>query len=529
MYADVNMRVPDYRLNPKRGGSGRSPWRRAAVLAALLILPAAHAVRGPQPVLRLPLSGLGFQGISQSFQDAGASFLTVHFIDNTHLLVTFSLRGLVERIKDDPPGDDDRAVAAVLVELPSGRVLARARWHLHDHGQYLWSLGGGRFLLRTRSTLTSISPLINLASGDAFRQSPFAALPGIIDALVVSPEGDLVTVETSPPRKPPVETNVVLINAAKEPPPVETFFFIRTSGSGSAESPLLAVSAGSVRAQGVGVLPLNGRGYLFAKAEKRSRWAMEFNGFDGESRKLSTVDSSCPPRLEFVSPSQFVVFSCRGSDDKVMLSSFNFLPMETWEEPFGGPLPPLQFAYAPQSGRFALSRVVLSTPSTAPGTTSVGAGDPNTQEVRVYQVESGDLLVKLYAAPVSRTGQNFDLSADGLNALVVHDGAIELYRLPPPSEQDKKDLAEVQQKEPPLPHSNLVRLKHLAEEAADSGTEASPAQSVAAKPAPVSAPAASASSPANAPANAGDVDTHRAPPSLLNPGETVDNGKKPPQ
>jgi len=542
-----------------------SLWRGAAALGLMLVSAAAHAGRGPQPAVRLQLADLGFPGVSQSFQEVGASMLTVHFVDGTHLLVTFSLRGLVERIKDDPPGDEDRAVAALLVELPSGKVLAHARWHLHDHAQYLWSLGNGRFLLRTRSTLTSIAPLANLASDDAFRQTPFADVPGVIDAVVVSPEGDLVTVEASPPRKPPPERTVFFVNEPqeKEPDPLETFFFMRAVGNGVPESPLMAISAGAMKVRGTGMLPMNGRGYLTAKNDKRDRWGLEFEGFDGDKHKLSDLDSSCMPRLVLVSPSQFVAFSCRGSDDKIMLSSFNFLPMETWEEPFSGALGPAQFAYAPQAGRFALSRMISTAAGPLPGSALSPLGTPGpasgmvdsstSQEMRVYQAESGDLLVKLNCSPVSRTGQNFDLSADGLNALVVRDGVIEVYRLPPLSAQDKKELAEVQQREPPIPHSNFVRLKHIAREEAESMAEAAPedgdapaapppattpvAAAPAAAPAPAATPApapaatvaASSDPPANAPANAGDVETHRKPPSLLNPGETVENGKKPPE
>ena len=556
MYAGVKMRVPGYRQDRRRGESSCGPWHGAAALAVLLVSVAAHAVRGPQPVVRLPLADLGFPGISQSFQDAGAAMLTVHFVDSTHILLTYGLRGLVERIKDDPPTDDDRAVGALLVELPSGKVLARARWHLHDHGQYLWALGDGRFLLRTRSLLTSIAPVANLASEDAFRQTRFAFLPGVIDAVVVSPEGDLVTVETSPPRKPPPERTVFFVNEPqeKEQDPVETFHFMRTTGTGSPESPVVAISAGSVRARGTAMLPMNGRGYLMAKSEKRNRWALEFEGFDGDTRKLSYVDSSCAPRMVLVSPSQFVVFSCRGADDRIMLSSFNFLPLETWEEPLGESLGTAHFAYAPQAGRFALSRMISSAPSSTPGTTSVGAGEPNSQEVRLYQIESGDLLLKLNCSPASRTGQNFDVSADGMNVLVVRAGVIEVYRMPPLSAKDKQELAEVQQREPPVPHSNFVKLKHITPEPTESvaeaaaasdkaqAAEAAAATPVAAAPAapvpaaavpeavpPATAPAPAAVASDNAPANAGDVETRRKPPSLLNPGETVENGKKPPQ
>ncbi|MDQ2924702.1 MAG: hypothetical protein M3R43_03990 [Acidobacteriota bacterium] len=535
-----------------RRDAGDCEKRRAAAVLLILALmvaawPAQASPRGTQPVLKLKLTDLGYPGVSRALLDAGASMLTVHFVDDQHVLLTYSLRGLVERIPGDPPTDDDRAVAALLLELPSGKLLARTRWHLHDHGQYLWPLGGGRFLLRTRSTLVAVAPLANLATPEPFWQMPFAHSPDVVDAVLVSPEGDLVTLETSPPRKPPHPPGPVnLMNspAEKEPEPPETFHFLRVAGNGSPESPVQSVSAGTVKTSSVGLLPVNGRGYLFAKSEKRSRWAMNFDSFDGETRKLSSVDSSCAPRMQFVSPSQFVVFSCRGTDEKIMISEFNFTAHETWEEPLSGSTPYAHFAFAPSAGRFAISRIVATTtpPSTGTALAPLGSiGEPldplTTQEVRIYQAESGDLLMKLGCVPVARSAQNFDLAPDGLSALVLRNGVIEVYELPPLSARDKQDLAEVQQHEPPVPHTSKVRLRMLLADAADASTESEPAlaQVQSAQPAVVPvAPAsiqasAGAASQNNASANAGDVqDTRRKPPSLLSPGEAADDARKSP-
>jgi len=514
----------------------------------LVLLPAltAHAV-GPrlQPTVRLQLADLGVPGVPQFLQGAGASLLTVHFVDPAHLLVTYNLRDLVPRLPGDPPGDTDRGTAALLVELPSGKVLARTRWHLHDYGQYIWSLGSGRFLLRMHSTLMAIAPLANLASGDAFRQTPFVSVPGVIDNIIVAPEGDLVTLEASPPPKPkPAPGPVTFLNSGDPlARPPENVFFVRVSGTGAPDSPIVATAAGSVKAQRAVPLPLNGRGYLSVTSEKRMRWTIHFNSFDGPSRKLSYVDSSCSPWMQFVSPSQFIVFSCRGADDKILLSAFDFSPQEMWEEPMGSTTP-TGFLYAPQAGRFALGRTTtLLPPNLAGGSVQGPSTDTGTtQEMWVYQVQSGDLLLKLPCSPISHTGQNFDLAADGLSALVVRDGAIEVYSLPPLSKQDKQQLAEVQQFEPKPPVSTAVDLRLLVHPVPD--TEDAESTPLPATPAPtptVATPAVSAAAPSaptlpapaapvNAAANVGDVtETHRKPPSLLNPGETVDGGKKQPQ
>ncbi|HEV2619193.1 MAG TPA: hypothetical protein VGU23_04565, partial [Acidobacteriaceae bacterium] len=101
---------------------------------------------GAGPV-EIPLSWLGYQPPAEDFMLAGSSMLTVDFVDADHLLVTFGVRRLMKREPDDPASDDDHTIGAFLVEVASGKVLARTEWRAHDRRRYLWSLGHGRFLL----------------------------------------------------------------------------------------------------------------------------------------------------------------------------------------------------------------------------------------------------------------------------------------------------------------------------------------------------------------------------------------------
>ena len=169
--------------------------------------------------------------------------------------------------------------------------------------------------------------------------------------------------------------------------------------------PVHAVAAGNLRAGAVLSVPLDGRGHLIAREDGRDKWSLEFENYDGEVHKLSSVLSSCAPHLQMVSPSQYLVFSCRGSVDKLMVAAYDFVPQEMWEEPLGGANGFAYFAYAPEAGRFAMSRMysTVTAGTSAPGAAGLtttapadGLTDPTTaQEVRVYQTESGDLLLKL--------------------------------------------------------------------------------------------------------------------------------------
>ena len=305
MYVSESMRVPS---------KFRAAWRGCA-LAVLLCAGTLGAYglapKTPQPAKRLTLESLGFPGFSKSFLEAGATMFTASFVDDDHLLVTYSLRGLVDRSPEDSPDDEPRVVAALLVEINSGKVLARARWHLHDYSQYLWPLGRGRFVLRVRSSLRALAPMQNLASGNAFREMPLLHVDGKLDAVIASTEGDLLTVESSPlPKKPEKKAGAAVTfsdSAAGPVQPVEQISFLKVIGSGTVESPLQLVAAGGAHSRSPGNIPINGRGYLYASQEGRAgNWSVQFDGFDGGAPiRLAPVLSSCPPHFEFVGLGQF--------------------------------------------------------------------------------------------------------------------------------------------------------------------------------------------------------------------------------
>src|ERR1700758_4240865 len=141
-----------------------------SALACLLLAATPTFAAKNEPSLRIPLEHFGFQPLPAQFLLNGSSMLTLHYVDDKHLLLTFVVHRLIPRLPDEPEDDQDRIVDAVLLELPSGRTLARTSWHLHDHAQYLWNLGHGHFLLRVRDTLTTFAPLANLGTRDPFAQ-----------------------------------------------------------------------------------------------------------------------------------------------------------------------------------------------------------------------------------------------------------------------------------------------------------------------------------------------------------------------
>ncbi|NYF88587.1 hypothetical protein RBB79_03545 [Tunturiibacter empetritectus] len=503
------------------------------VLLFALAFP-VFAARGPEPPLRLPLEPFGFRPLSQQFLLAGSSMLTIHYVDDQHLLLTFSARHLLKRLPDEPEDDMDRTIDAVLLELPSGHVLARTTWRTHDHGQYLWSLGHGHFLLRIRDTLTTFAPLANLATGQPFTEHPFLATEDRrIAVVILSPDADLLTVETVK-RTPPVPKpkaplfGPTPVEPAPEPQVVQINFY-RLYVPTEPGAQVKASPAGAGRSKGAGGLPVSVAGYLSTVDQGHQHYAFDFHSYAGKVDELSPFDSTCPPFPLFVSHSQFIVFGCRTGHTIGAVGGFNMRGQEMWEQGLFGDFIAPSLVYAPSSGRFALSRVLLH--SSAVADQPVSADEISAQTVVVYQTDSGKQILHADCTPVERAGQNFALAPDGLSLAIIHADAIEIYRLPPltPKEENAIKLAQTSAPaENDLPVRFASQLSPSAEEA-DSTVqpEAQPANAVAPSASNTTAPdstqtlspadAAPAAKPSGDTAQASGDPTpeeHRKPPTL---------------
>jgi len=477
------MTVPRYLISTFR--------HRLPLIGALLFLlaPPLFAARGPEPPQRLPLEQFGFQPLSEQFLLAGSSMLTLHYVDAQHLLLTFSARHLLKRLPDEPEDDMDRTIDAVLIELPSGHILARTTWRTHDHGQYLWSLGHGHFLLRIRDTLTTFAPLANLSSGQSFTEHPFLSTDNRrIAAVILSPDADLLTVETAKRTPAPAKPKTPLfgptpVEPAPEPPVVQINFY-RLHPPSEPGGTIRPNYAGVTHSRGTGGVPVTVAGYLSTVNQGHQHYAFDFHSYTGKIDELSPFDSTCPPFPLFVSHSEFIVFGCRNSQTVGAVGGFNMRGQEMWEQGLFGDFIAPSLVYAPSSGRFALSRVLLH--NSAVADQPVSPDEISSQTVVVYQTDSGKQILHADCTPIERAGQNFALSPDGLSLAVVHAEAIEIYRLPSLTPKEEKAVVLAQTSAPPendLPILFVSKVSPSAE-SADSTVqpEAQPANAIAPAP-----------------------------------------------
>ena len=410
----------------------------------------ARAARPSVPVVTVPLEPLGFTGVPDRYMGGAATMYSMHFVDGTHVLLTWSAHSLMPRLADATPDDDDRTVAAVLVELPSGKALARTEWRTRDRGQYLYALGGGRFLLRVRAKLTEIEPMRRLAAGqDAFKQRPFLDLNRPIGFISVSAGGDLLTVETLPKRR---DRNAVVLvgdspldgedGETERRAPVQIHFYrLRQGEAGNSEAgELIPLSSGVIASPALVNEPVTSEGYLIIKKEKDNTFDFDFRTHAGKRMELAAYDSSCFPQPYWVSPSEFIAFGCRGDSSKVELGGFNLRGEFGWLQTFGDTLVSPNITSSPQAGRFALERVT-TTPGAFFDPDNLTADAITGQEIEVVQNYDGRVITKLQASPVQRSGQNFDFSPDGTLLGVVRAGNLEIYQLPPLTLKDRSEVA----------------------------------------------------------------------------------------
>lgn len=525
------------------------PRRTLLLLLSLLslILPTTLFAGGPRPSVRISLEDVGFMPLSPRYLIDGSSMLALHYVDSTHILVSFDARHLIPRVPNDPPTDQDHNVDFLLLELPSGRVLARSELLVHDHGQYLWNLGHGQFLLRIHDSFTTFAPLANLAAGKPFLQFPFLRTNRHVIAVILSPEADFLTIESTDPL-PLVDPDPAFSGAfgpANNPSPTRVQLNFYRLGLPSQSGQIVPRNAGMAVSRHVIDLPLTSEGLLNVLDEGNYRWAFDFKSHAGKRLELALFDSTCRPVPFFISPSEFLVFGCHGGTTRQTIAAFNLRGDATWQQVLSGSYIAPSFVFAPVAGRFALGRLIINSASVG-----IDTLDPSmvlAESVDVIQNDSGKTLFHTECRPAARAGQNFAFAPDGMSIAVIRDDAIEIYPLPPLGPQDKAaiqlaektappateatvDLSEISTKVPTGPGHSDAADSQDSQQGSQAATSTNGSISIGPQPTPPastqasgtpappeSSPTASSSAQASTPTESPDPPVRRKPPTLYNP------------
>jgi hypothetical protein len=390
-----------------------------------LIPEKSHPDRLPErpsisPSASIPIDQLGFAAPGPIYLGQRYSLASLDFLDESHLLFTFRVPGLIHRQRraDDDEEGEEHHVRAVVLALPSGAVEAESLWMLHDRGHYLWALKDGRFLLRDRN---------ELSLGDsALELKPYLRFPGPILSVDMDPAQQLLVTDSREPA-PPKAAEAGVADNKKD-----------SSASSVISQPELVLrilrrDSGKVmvvnRIRSEVHLPLNSEGYLETLPGSGSNWTIEFDSFDGSSKKMGEVESTCTPSDDFLSQQEFLVTACTRYDLRGMFAMTTD-GRTLWEDlPLSAPVWPL-FLTSADGSRLVRESLAVTHPVTA--FSPLNFDDIRGQVVEVFDSATGKIELTAPANPVLDAGGNVAVSPSGRRVAVLNAGAIQVFDLPAP-------------------------------------------------------------------------------------------------
>jgi hypothetical protein len=377
-----------------------------------------------QPAVRIPVEPMGFRPPSRFYIAFRIPSATLDFVDDTHLLFTFHESLLMHREPADPADDEDQTIDAVVVELPSGKVVEQTRWRLHDKGRYLWALGHGRFLERERNTLYLLDK--PAGAGLLTNRTPYLEPEGELASLALSPDHRQLIVEYREPESNAAGDGAMVPASA---PTLGDALPHRHRVRLLVIDPDAAKVLKTAKLPQALDLPLIGSGYLDVEQASGKQWRVELTPFGGEPRRVVEVTSLCHPELESLNAQSFLAQLCIPNTADHLIQAYDLEGHKLWEQQWEGRYVWGSFGYAENGSRFAYESIQLDH--------AVSDLDPIEEEsmtgqpVGVYDTANGALRLVTGADPILSAGQNFALSADGERFAVLRGGAIEVYKLPP--------------------------------------------------------------------------------------------------
>lgn len=389
-------------------------------LGALLCTQAEQRKPNPKaeteasPTLRISVAPLGYSPPSAAYLSYRFSSASLGFLDGDHLLFTFRTAGLLKRLPDDPPDDEDQNIHAVVLNLSTGKTEREIDWRMHDHERYLWMLSGGRFLVRVRDAL--------FLSDSSLQLNPYLASATKLRAVQLSPDRSRLLVEAEKPEEP----NSVAGDESPAPKKAKMIKIVILKTETRE-----ALVASEVRRPVA--IPMVAEGFIeVIPGKENDEWLIRQVPFKGDPKIIAEVKSICEPTVTMVSGSVVLTSSCsRNSGDNHQVAAVSSDGKQLWQQLWESRYVWPTYEYAENGSRFAFASLQVNRPL---GTFEpVESSDVAAQMVGVFDVATGKLSLVKNAVPVLSAGQNYALSSDGRRFAILRNGGIEIYDLPPVS------------------------------------------------------------------------------------------------
>jgi VWFA-related protein len=385
-----------------------------------------------QPFAHIDLAPLGYGDLSHMERLVGnQSVVSLNFVDSNHVLLTFNPKKLLIRDPGCPPSHDDRMIHALVLEVPSGRVVKEAEWYLHDRRRFLWPLGDGRFLLRKLNSLY-------LVDSELHEQLLLDAPKGVA-WLTVSADGKQVILETEKTPKPAKDAAQPSEDSKSK---FQLAFF-------DIDSRTIKQTIESNR-----LIHLNAAGTGYADlTQKGDLWLLRFGPSPEQRTNIARVRSRCIPDVFYSSSHSLLIGRCPVKGTDYSVSAFSVTGRRLWRQHWNRKRLSPEVVHSDDSRRFAVASFTIPRPPQAGGSTADNQAENDTdpeQNIQIFDTASGNPIQSLVASPSVMSAQNFSLSPDGMRFAILHNSQIEVYDLPKVSEEEQAKATALQADVPGL-------------------------------------------------------------------------------
>lgn len=400
------------------------------LLSSALAQPSPSAPE-PKPAARIDLSAIGYRAPSLSDRlSEDDSIVSLNFFDATHVLLTFNRKGLLQRLPSCPPDHQDRLMHGAILEVPSGKVVKEADWYLHDRRRYLWPLGQGKFLLRKLNDLFLLD--------SSLHEKLLLSSPKNLLWVNVTPDASQIVVETAAPTSAAKDSSPSS-PSRREPKFVARFFDVTT----------LALQRTVPLDQ---VVNLNGTSAGYADlVHKGDIWLVRFGPTPARRRNIARVHSQTTPDVFYSSNHSLLVGRCALRNCDYGVTAFTLTGHRLWRQHWTRYRMHPSVVRSQDESRFGVSTLQLAVAPAVRLGSLLDDQDENQldtshmevfrQQIQIFETASGNPVLSVDIAPSVQSGQNFSLSPDGLHLAVLQGASIELFDLPPISDEERSKFS----------------------------------------------------------------------------------------
>ncbi len=432
--------TPDTRgafdLGPVRGFSRAVFFRVvlgsifSSALLAQAAPPATSEIR--KAVAHIDLSTLGYREPSRVERLSDEASVSLDFVDQDHVLLTFNPRKLVKRGTGCPSDHDGHTVHAAILEVPSGKVVSERDWYLCDQQRYLWPLGSGRFLLRQWNSLYRVDSTLE--------PEPLMTSPEDLLWVAVTADHKQVMIETAETAK---SGPVPPAGSAPAPDQAKPHFVLEFLDLDSL-APVRTLRLDSI-------VDLEGTSAGYANfIHKGDLWLLRFGPTPEERRNIARVRSRCIPEVFYPSNQSLVIGRCSLNSNGYSVSAFTVSGRRLWRQRWDRYRYYPALSHSADSSRFGVSTLRLAPGSAGPPGDDADLNHGLEQQVQIFETASGNPVETVAMSAPVLNGQNFSLSPDGRQLAVLAESAIELYDLPPIVEEEQAKFAALKADAPGL-------------------------------------------------------------------------------